>query len=142
MKKKEVKIKSVKQPSKILIVLGLVVLLGVIVFATKNQSSSTTPVPTPTENKTSQTSLTPDEETQILAASTTIVKANTEEGYKYTLSIKKHVKDYVRVDVTPGEGEMIDPAQVILQKEDGVWKAVTFGTSFPDMYDKVPELFQ
>ncbi len=142
MKKKEVKTKKVKQPSKILIVLGLVVLLSVVLFTTKNQPSSTNPVPTPTENKTTQTSLTPDEETQILAASHEIVKANTEVGYTYTLSIKKHVKEYVRVDVTPGEGEMIDPAQVILQKQDGAWKAVTFGTSFPDMYEKVPELFQ
>jgi hypothetical protein len=141
MKKKDVTNTSVKRPPKILIALVLVGLIAVL-FAMKYQSPSTPPVPTPVENKESQTSLTPDEEKQIMDASNEIVKANTEQGYKFTLSIKKHVKDYVRVDVTPGEGEMIDPAQVILQKQDGMWKAVTFGTSFPDMYDKVPELFK
>lgn len=144
MKKKVVKAKTTptKQPPLVLIALGLIVLLGLIILATKYNSSSTTPTPTPVENKTSESSLSPDEEKQIMTASNEIVKANTEQGYTFSLSIKKHVKDYVRVDVTPGEGEMIDPAQVILQKQDGVWKAITFGTSFPDMYDKVPELFQ
>jgi len=134
--------KNMKKSSNILIAMVIVGVLGGMLFTIKYPSSSSNTSPTPVENKVSQATLTPDEENQILAASNEIVKANTEEGYNYTLSIKKHVRDYVRVDVTPGEGEMIDPAQVILEKTGGVWKAITFGTSFPDMYDKVPELFQ
>ena len=132
-----------KIPSKILIVLAGVGLVGIILFAAKYPSPSANSVSVPAEHKVTQnSSLTPDEETQIDTAANAMVKANTEEGYTYTLSIRKHVGDYVRVDVTPGKNEMIDPAQVILQKQEGIWKAVTFGTSFPDMYQKVPELFQ
>ena len=125
-----------------LIGLGIIVLIVVMVSVTNNRLPSINSFPTPTVNTMSQNSLTKEEENQILSASKEMVMANTEKGYKYSLSIKKHVGDYTRVDVTPAEGEMLDPAQVILEKKNGVWTAITFGTSFPDLYEKVPELFR
>lgn len=119
---------------------AIIVICGLIYIAMNPTPPSNTIVPT--ENNVTQASLTSDEERQILAASDQLVKTNTEAGYTYTLAIKKHVGEYVRVDVTPGAGEMIDPAQVILEKKNGVWEAITFGTSFPELYDKVPELFE
>lgn len=127
--------------SRLLIFVVILIVLGVVIAA---RGSHPTPENTAyvQENKAVETPLTSEEETQIMAAANQIVKENTEKGYTYTLAIKKHVGNYVRVDVTPGQGEMIDPAQVILQKQEGNWKALMFGTSFPDMYDKVPTLFE
>ncbi len=131
-----------KMPLSIITFVVVLGILGIILFATKNNSTPAELSTVPSKTVESQNMLSADEEKQILDQSNTMIKANTEKGYKYTVAIKKHVGNFVRVDVTPAKGEMIDPAQVILEKKDGMWVAVNFGTSFPDMYDKVPELFR
>ncbi len=85
--------------------------------------------------------LQPGESQQLLANAKAYVAKNSVPGMQFTLNFKKQVGDYVRFEVIP-QNVQTDRAQVIMQKVNGQWKAIDFGTDFPERYQSMPDLFK
>jgi hypothetical protein len=80
------------------------------------------------------------EQKQMYQAARDYVKKNSDPNLQFDLDLKKVVDQYAILQVIP-LNQQIDPAQVIMQKENGKWVAQTLGTDFPDWQQKVPALF-
>jgi len=81
-----------------------------------------------------------DDETQIKEISRKIADSSNIPGLKYEIKIKKRVGDVALVFINP-INQTLDPLQIILAKENGVWVYKEMGTTFPDWEEKLPELF-
>ena len=97
--------------------------------------------PSPIPSSVSVSSLSKAEEKQLYTAAREFIKKNSDPKLQFDLDLVKVVGNkYALLKVIPLNME-IDSSQVIMQKVNGVWVAQTFGTSFPEWYQKVPELF-
>lgn len=82
-----------------------------------------------------------DDETQIKDISRKIAEGSKIPNLKYEIEIKKRVGDVALVFINP-TNQTLDPLQIILAKENGVWVYKEMGTTFPDWEQKLPELFR
>lgn len=68
------------------------------------------------------------------------VTENSIEGMQFSLVFNWRKGEWVNFMVIP-ENVETDNAQIFMQKESGQWILKGFGTAFPDLYVKHPELF-
>jgi hypothetical protein len=81
---------------------------------------------------------------QMLAAARSFVKANSVPGLTFDLKVLKQVNDFVLLRVTPN-GKWVDktdPAAMILNKAEGKWTVMFFGTDATPWKQMVPDLFK
>lgn len=120
----------------ILIFLGLA-LVGNLELLKKEATSQ----PVITSSPTAQTPvLDLNEEKQLYQEARNYVKKNSDQDLEFEMDLKNIYQQYALLQVIPVNKE-IDPAQIVLEKKNGVWQAQAFGTSFPDWYAKAPQLF-
>lgn len=81
-----------------------------------------------------------DETKEIMDAANTSMPDGKIQGVESTIKFNKQVGDYARLTATATK-ETLDPLTIIMQKKDGEWTILNFGTSFPDLEEKIPELF-
>ncbi|MEK7150683.1 MAG: hypothetical protein AAB783_00585 [Patescibacteria group bacterium] len=81
-----------------------------------------------------------DKSQEIIEVARIFMRAHSSKDYAdSTLLLEKEVDGWARVEVIPKAPN--DRAWVILHIVNGSWEAVTIGTAFPDLWEKIPELF-
>ncbi len=82
-----------------------------------------------------------DDDTQIKEISRKLADGWNIPDLKYEIEIKKRIGNVALVFVNP-TNQTLDPLQIILAKENGIWVYKEMGTTFPDWEQKLPELFK
>lgn len=98
--------------------------------------------PTPTVvKKQSSTKKIVDETKEILKVARRYADQYTAPDLKFETKLLKKLDEYALVDLVPEPGTA-DPMAVVLQKIGGRWVGIDMGVFFPELREKVPELFE
>lgn len=81
------------------------------------------------------------ERKQLFDNARAFIVAHSAPGMQFDLIFSKQVGNWVVFKVFP-ENIDTDIATLFMEKIGGTWKAQDFGTAFPDLYDRHPELFK
>ena len=84
------------------------------------------------------------EDSQMMAAARSYVKAHSAPGITFDLKLRKQVNNYALLEVVPtGKwAQKAESAGLIVKKSGGQWVPQTLGTDLSDWERKVPELFR
>lgn len=99
------------------IVLIIVAFAGITFYLFNNQKDSNDPVIIATE----------------------FVKKNSVKDLEFSLSEVFREGDFVKYEVDPKE-TYIDITWIYLKKDNETWEVIGFGTAFPELYTKYPQL--
>lgn len=115
----------------------IILITGILVI-----SSSTFNQPKPQADQTQPAlSQNMDESKEIMDAAKASFPDGKIQGVESTIKFNKQVGDYAILTATATK-ETLDPLTIIMQKKDGKWTVINFGTSFPDLEEKLPKLFE
>ncbi len=114
----------------------LILITGILLI-----SSSTFNPPEPQPSPSPSPSVQIDETKEIMDAANNSFPDGKIQGIESEIKFNKQLGDYARLSATATK-QTLDPLTIIIQKKDGKWSVLNFGTSFPDLEEKLPELFK
>lgn len=116
----------------VMAVIGLLALAGGY-FYLNPTTLRPSPAPTPSTKM--------DETKEIMDAAKASFPDNKIQGVESEIKFNKQVGDYARLTASATK-QTLDPLTIIMQKKEGNWSVVNYGTSFPELEEQTPELFK
>lgn len=80
------------------------------------------------------------EKKEILEQAQTFVQGNSVNDLKFELHFKKKIGNWVYLQAI-ATNQQLDPLGIVFEKVNGKWKIYDMGTTFPDLEQRIPQLF-